>query len=352
MRLLLIKTSALGDVVNALPAVSDMARAVPDLELHWMVEAAFAEIPRLHPATAQVVPVSTRRWRRRPLARETREEFAVMAKALRAGRYDLVVDAQGLIRSAVLARLAAGVRCGFDAQSVREPPASFFYDRRFRVGVELHAIERVRRLAGQALGYAPPAELDYGVAAEPARPSWLPARPYLVALHGTARADKLWDESNWIGLGQRAAAEGLSVVLLWGSKAERERSERLAAAIPAAVLPPAMTLTEIAGMMAGAAAVAGVDTGLAHLAAAVGAPVVALFLATWPGLNGVMGPGFTANLGGPDEAPSVEEAWAATAQALRSPRVTGPWLPAATAPGGAGRRRFRPSNARAKVHGR
>jgi heptosyltransferase-1 len=355
MRVLLIKTSALGDVVNALPAVSDMARQVPGLVLDWMVEESFAEIPGLHPAVARVIPVSTRRWRRRLLAPETRREFSALVKTLGAQGYDRVVDAQGLIRSAVLGRFAGGVHCGYDRQSIREPPASLFYERRFKVGVGLHAIERVRRLAGQALDYPPPPELDYGLEVEAVRPPWLPSGGYLVALHGTARPDKLWDEANWIELGRRAAARGLTVAPPWGAGAERERAQRLVAAIPGAVLPPAMSLAQIAALMAGAVAVVGVDTGLAHLAAAVGAPVVALFMASWPDLNGVVGPALTANLGGPGETPSLEAAWAEVERALaEGRRVTGPWRAACQDPAqeSAGRRRFRPSNARAVVHGR
>jgi heptosyltransferase I len=351
---LLIKSSSLGDVIHCLPAVSDMSRQVPDLTLDWVIEESLADIARLHPAVTRVIPVQLRRWRRRPFDGETWREFNAFRARIGEAPYDRIIDAQGLIRSAVLARLAAGVRCGYDRHSVREPPASLFYDRRYPAGVTLHAVERMRRLAAQAMDYEVPAELDYGVQPASGRPEWLSQRPYLVGLHATARDDKTWAEDHWAELARRAAAEGLSIVLPWGSGAELARSERIAAASPLGVAPPSLGFAELATLLAGAAAVVGVDTGLTHLASAVGAPVVAIYAATWSEFNGVMGPGFVANLGGPGTPPSADEAWTQTLAAVRSGRKVGAWRAEAAepAPELAGRRRFRPSNARAVVHRR
>jgi heptosyltransferase-1 len=237
---------------------------------------------------------------------------------------------------------------------VREPPASLFYDRTFAAGVTLHAVERMRRLMAQAMDYDVPAELDYGVRTASERPHWLPDRPYLVALHGTARPDKTWAEEHWVELARRAAGEGLSIVAPWGGEVERARSERIAAVSPLGLVPPALGFPELAALLAGAAAVVGVDTGLTHLASAVGAPVVAIYAASWSEFNGVMGPGFVANLGGPGAPPGVDAVWAQTLAAVKSGRKVGAWRAEATvlAPELAGRRRFRPSNARAVVHRR
>ena len=212
-RVLLIKSSSLGDVIHCLPAVSDLSRQVPDLSLDWVIEDSLADIARLHPAVNRVIPVRLRYWRRHMLAADTWREFGVFRSRVGGLRYDRVIDAQGLIRSAMLARLARGLHCGYDARSVREPPASLFYDRTYAAGVTLHAVERMRRLVAQAMGYEVPEELDYGVRTAGERPKWLAARPYLVGLHATARADKTWAEALWIELARRAAAEGLSIVL-------------------------------------------------------------------------------------------------------------------------------------------
>lgn len=352
-RVLLIKTSSLGDVIHCLPAVSDMARAIPDLELDWLIEAPLAEIAELHPAVSRVIPTRQRAWRKAPLAAETRREFGAMRATIGERRYNRVIDAQGLIRTAALSRFAPGPHCGYDARSVREPPASLFYDRRFAVSVTLHAVERMRSLCAQALGYALPAELDYGVRVEGARPMWLPG-PYLVGLHATARPDKGWSEDAWVELARRAAGQGLALVLPWGDETELARAERIVAAAPTAIAPPRLSFRELAALLAGAQAVAGVDTGLTHLASAVGAPVVAIYAASWPDFNGVMGPAFVANLGGPGASPGCAEVWAALKRAMQSGRRTGPWRPPPAEPAAdlASRRRFRPSNTRAVVHRR
>jgi heptosyltransferase-1 len=349
---LLVKTSSLGDVIHCLPAVSDIVRNTPHVKLHWLVEAPFAEICALHPGVSRVIPMRLRQWRKAPFAEGTRTEVTAFVKEIRRARYDRVIDAQGLIRTAALAHLARGPICGYDAVSVREPPAAMLYARRYPVSVTIHAVERMRSLAAQSLGYALPDELDYGVDVEPGERPWPAADRYIVGLHATARPDKRWPEAAWVELAQRAAAQGLAVVLPWGDDGERARSERIAAAAANAVTPPKLGFGEMARLLAGAAAVVGVDTGLTHLASAVGAPVVAIYAASWSEFNGVVGPAFVANLGGPGAAPSVDEVWESTQRALSSGRRTGPWRapPAPTEAAIAGRRRFRPSNSRAVVH--
>jgi heptosyltransferase-1 len=355
-RVLLIKTSSLGDVIHCLPAISDMARNVEDLSLDWVIEQSLAEIAELHPAVSGVVPVRLRHWRRHLLAPETWVEFGDFRRRIAERPYDRIIDAQGLIRSSLLARLARGPHCGYDRRSVREPPASLFYDRRFPASVTLHAAERMRRLAAQAMGYTLPTELDYGVRVAEDRPQWLGEGRYLVGLHATARDDKTWSEAGWLELARRAAAAGLILVLPWGDAPERERSERIASA-GGGVVPPRLGYAQVAALMAGAAAVVGVDTGLTHLASSVGAPVVAIYAASWAEFNGAIGAGFVANLGGPGAAPGVDEVWQKLQQAISCGRTEGGWRAdlADPAPELAGRRRFRPpsaSNARAVVQRR
>ncbi len=353
-RVLLIKSSSLGDVIHCLPAVSDLSRQIPNLSLDWVIEDSLADIARLHPAVTRVIPVRLRHWRRHLLSPDTWREFGAFHRCVAGAPYDRIIDAQGLIRSAMLARLAKGVHCGYDAQSVREPPASLFYDRKYAAGVTLHAVERMRRLVAQSMGYEVPAELDYGLRTATAQPDWVGSGPYLVGLHATARDDKTWAEARWIELARRAADKGLAIVLPWGNEAERQRALRIAEASPSAVVSPALGFAELAALLAGAAAVVGVDTGLTHLASAVGAPVVAIYAASWSEFNGVMGPGFVANLGGPGAPPDGDAVWAQTLEAIKSGRRDGAWRADAVepAPELAGRRRFRPSNARAVVHRR
>ena len=330
MRLLLVKTSSLGDVIHNLPVVTDLQRRFPGVVIDWVVEAPFADIPRLHPGVDRVLTVAVRRWRKQLTQRRTWSEMRAFRRQLRQVRYDAIIDTQGLLKSAVIASLARGPLLGYDTNSAREPLASRFYSRRFAVDRGLHAVERNRRLAAQALDFElPPGSLDYGLAVAPLAADWVPAA-YAVLLTATSRDDKLWPEADWIGLGQRLAAQGITPVLPAGSAIERKRAARIAAAVPGAVAAPALTVRELAALIAGARLAVGVDTGLTHLAAALRVPTVAIYTATEPGLTGVLGTGFFHNLGGKNGAPALAEVAAAAEDAVshdRSEVATPPAAP-------------------------
>lgn len=301
----------MGDVIHNLPAVTDLARAVPDARIDWVVEEAFREIPRLHPAVHRVIPIALRRWRKTPLATLRGRDLAEFGIALRGEHYDLILDSQGLIKSALVARLAKGPVAGFDRNSIREPAASFFYQQRYAVSRDMHVIDRNRQLTGLALGYQVQGPIDYGLPAPELALPWLPAAPFATLLTATSRTDKEWDESNWREIGRRLAAQGIVSVLPWGSPQERVRSERLAAAIPQAICPPRLSLGEAAALLAGSRIVIGVDTGLVHLAAAVATPVVAIFCASDPLRTGVRSDTGAVNLGAHGMPPDVETVWQA-----------------------------------------
>lgn len=306
MRIQLVKTSSLGDVIHNLPVASDIRRALPDAQIDWVVEENFAEIPRLHPAVTKVIPVAVRRWRKALLSPATWRAIGAFRRLASAESYDAIVDTQGLVKSALIATQAHGPRLGHAADSAREPLAARFYDRGFSIPKNLHAVERNRRLAAAALGYALDAlPLDYGIAAPPLKADWLPAGEYAVLLTATSRADKEWPEGNWHALGAALIATGLRCVLPGGSTAERTRAARIAASLGRAVAAPALTLTDLAALLAGAQIVVGVDTGLVHLAAALGRPTLALYCASDPALTGVLGCAPHRNLGGPGAPPTA-----------------------------------------------
>jgi heptosyltransferase-1 len=286
MRVLLIKTSSMGDVIHALPALTDAMRALPGIRFDWVVEEAFQEIPAWHPAVDRVIPVALRRWRKHPLKAIFSGEWTRFKQALRKEHYDLVLDSQGLMKSAWLASKAKGPRVGYDKDSAREPLASGFYQKKFFVDPDQHAITRQRALFGAALGYTVPAsEPDSTLSIK-----WEPDRehPYVFFLHGTSWPSKEWPEENWIELAKLADADGYQVKLTWGNERERARAERIAAACDAVVLPR-MGLREIAQELAGANRVVGVDSGFAHLAATIGLPAITLYGATDPIKTGVSG---------------------------------------------------------------
>ncbi len=289
MRVLVIKTSSLGDVLHVLPALTDAARALPQARFDWLIEEAYAEIPAWHPAIDTVIPVALRRWRHGFLRSAHRTEWLQALSFLRSRRYDRIVDAQGLIKSGVLAACGRGERHGFGFASAREPLAALFYGHRHTVDRNCHAVLRLRRLFALALDYTMPEDgIDYGISRAPAA-SCPQDTAYLVFLHGTAWPTKQWPERYWMELARLANDAGLRVLLPAGSREEADRAQRIAAsATNARVLPP-MNLTQLAGVLAGAQGVVGVDTGLAHCAAALSVPSVTIYGATNPGLTGTVG---------------------------------------------------------------
>ncbi len=309
---LFVKTSSLGDIVHNMPAVTETRRRWPRAHIGWVVEDAFAPLARLHPGVDEVIAVATRRWRGAALSPSTWREVSAFRRTLGGRRYDRVVDTQGLLRSALIAARARGERHGYDRDSIREPWASWFYDVRHAVAKDQHAVLRNRALAGLALDFAPGDVIDYGLP----RGGESAAAPYAVLLHGTSRADKEWRESDWIGLGQALRRRGLGVVLPWGSEAERVRGERLAGAITGASVLPRRPLDQTAQVIANAALVVGVDTGLLHLAAAYAVPLIGVFIATDPRLTGPLGPGPIEIVGGKGDYPGYARAVAAAERLL------------------------------------
>ena len=309
-KILLIKTSSLGDVIHALPAVTDLKATGAVARVDWVVEESLVSLVKLHPGVDGVIPVAMRRWRRAWWRRSIREEISAARRRLRAQTYDAIIDAQGLLKSALVARAARGVRHGLDFHSAREPLAPF-YDHTYRIPWDLHAVERTRLLLARAAGYGVPSRCDYGIRSSPCTFTWLGQGAYAVLLHASSGDYKLWDERNWKILGDALNAAGLACVLPSGDARARARSERIAAQLHAAVVAPALGLEELAGLAAGAKTVIGVDTGLTHLAAALGVPTVGIYNATDPAATGIYGCPRAVSLGGIGRAPTAPQVIAA-----------------------------------------
>ncbi|WLS78850.1 lipopolysaccharide heptosyltransferase RfaC [Erwinia pyri] len=291
MHVLIVKTSSMGDVLHTLPALTDAMRAIPGIRFDWVVEEGFAQIPAWHPAVARVIPVAIRRWRKHWFGSEVREERFLFKRDVQSTPYDLVIDAQGLIKSAALVtRIAKGEKHGQDSRSAREPFASWWYDKRHEISKKQHAVERTRELFAKSLGYPlPESEGDYAIAQHFQRESPADAGRYLVFLHATTRDAKHWPESHWRELIGLLAKSGVKIKLPWGAEHEHQRAIRLAEGFEFVEVLPKLTLEQVARTLAGALAVVSVDTGLSHLTAALDRPNITLYGPTDPGLIGGYG---------------------------------------------------------------
>lgn len=294
-RVLIVKTSSMGDVLHTLPALTDAVQVFPDLTFDWVVEEGFAQTPGWHSAVDRVIPVAIRRWRKNWFRRDIRDERRRFREAVQSQTYDAVIDAQGLIKSALLVtRLAHGRKHGYDRHSIREPLASFFYDEKHAVSKAQHAVERIRQLFSLSLGYEKPqTQGDYAIAAHflNNRTAAPDAVPYLVCLHATTRDAKHWPESHWRALFAQLADSELNIRLPWGAPHEQERAQRLAEGFPHVHVLPKLSLADVAAEIAGAEGVISVDTGLSHLTAALDKPNITLYGPTDPGLIGGYGKG-------------------------------------------------------------
>lgn len=296
---LLVKTSSLGDVLHLLPALSDVQKLVPGTVFHWVVEEGFAEVATWHPTVEKVIPIALRRWRKQPWQAIQLGEISTFLRSLKTEPYEQIIDAQGLLKSALVARLAKGTNnacCGFDRQSARESWASWFYQRPLPVARNQHALVRLRQLFAQAFNYSmPQSPPDYGLEQRFAsrekgsNQDASTAENYWVFLHGTTWASKHWPEEYWLQLARLMAPHG-RVIVPWGSDREQQRAKRIAEIAPDRITVSSRTnLTQLAQLLAGAKAVISVDTGPAHLAAAVGAAVVVLYGSTNPQRIGTIG---------------------------------------------------------------
>lgn len=290
--------SSMGDVFHTFPALTDAMQNQPGLVVDWVVEEAFQEIPKWHPVVDKVYPIKLRNWRKHPF--RSRPEIKQFFEAIHQTQYDLVIDAQGLLKSAwVVSKIKAPI-AGMDWGSAREKLASLFYQQKYPVAKQQHAIMRLRELFAKALHYPQPAEetLDYHLATQ----AWqkLPqlADDYMVFLHGTTWDTKLWPETYWIELLNRVVAQGVQVVLPWGNEQEKQRAQRIAktvendhtpSGIKAWVPNQKLDLNTMACCLKFAKAVVSVDTGLSHVAAALDVPMVVIYRVTDPDLVGALG---------------------------------------------------------------
>ena len=291
--MLIVKVSSLGDVIHTLPAVTDAQRARKDIRFDWVVEENFAEVPSWHPAVENVIPVALRRWRRNIFKTYMNHEFRAFKHALQGVHYDLVIDAQGLIKSGFISRLSKGLTIGLSNRTIREPMATLFYNKVYTVPWTEHAVDRVRQLFSRALQYEyDPEKIDYGIDVNRIDASSeisKKADKQVVFLHGTTWKTKYWPENYWRHLAQIGTEAGYKVLLPWGTPEEKLRAEYIAQNNERVEVLGKQTLSGLANYIQQSDGVIAVDTGLGHLAAALAKPTVSLYGPTNPGLSGTFG---------------------------------------------------------------
>jgi len=310
-KILIVRTSSLGDLVHILPAVSDMARHVPQARIDWVVEESFQEIPAWHPAIAQVIPVAHRRWRRAWWA--SRPERAALRRQLASHVYDVVLDMQALMKSVWIVRQTLGTRHGLDWRSAREPLASLFYDVRHRVEFWQAAVQRQRLLAASVFGYSVDGAPDFGLQGLTRD---VAIQDYAMIMPSASRDDKLWPAQDWQMVFDRLRERGLHMRLLAGNAVETARAQALAGGCGDMTVLPHMGLSDTARMMAGARVMIGLDSGLTHLSAALGRPTIAIYKASTPVRTPLQGTAYTASLGERGRPPSAQTVLSALEQAL------------------------------------
>ena len=288
MKILLIKMSSMGDIFHTFPAISDIKQHFPEAQIDWIVEDSFKEIVAWHPGVNEVIPINLRRWMKQRNLQQWRE-FKIWRSGLREKTYDHIIDAQGLLKSAVVAKCARGSGIdGYDKHSAREAIASRFYKHRHTVDKNQHAVERTRQLLGKALGYTPVPELNFGINQNFTHIRKDPRK--LIFIIGTSWVTKLWATNEWQALANIAVDQGYAVEILWGSAEEQAIAEQIIHACPQATRPEQrLAITTVAEKLVAAAGVIGLDTGFSHLAGALETPTIALYGATSPTKVGLIG---------------------------------------------------------------
>jgi len=315
LQLLIVKLSSLGDVVQTAAVVQDVLRRFPDAQIDWVVEEAFAPLVALVGGLRRVIPIGHRRWRTSRWSAATRRARAAFVQDLQAQTYDVVLDFQGLMKSALVARQARLRPGGFSASFANgsdacsyEWPVRWLLRRSFPMPQRIHAVARYRLLAALALGYTTD---------DAARVRWLLApvavpHKTIVFAHGTTRADNEWSPDNWLALGQQLIAQGFALALPQSNDAEQARAQALVQTWgPQASVWPRESLADVTRRMAACAGVIGVDSGLSHIAVALGLPHVQIFSQDRAWRAGPVGAPYQIAVGGrftPDVA-AVQQAW-------------------------------------------
>lgn len=305
----------MGDLIHTFPALTDLSEHHPnEYEITWLVEESFADIAKMHPMTKEVIIFGSRRWKKNLFKRETWQEFGQFKKALRSEKWDLIIDCQGLFKSAIMTKIAAQKGTiptySYSKESIRDPFAARFYQHGFSVPKGLTAIERNRQLFGKIFDYTPAPLANFGIQHWDETSPLTPEEPFAALIHGTSAENKEWPEAKWIEIGNWLFEKGILSILFWGSEREKERAKRIANKVPNAIVMPKVSIQEAGLILSKATLIIAVDTGFAHLANTQDRPVIGLFLgshADYAGVIPTQNNPHAVNLGGKNQNPEVSK---------------------------------------------
>jgi heptosyltransferase-1 len=309
-RVLIVKVTSLGDIVQALPVVADIKRAFPGVQVDWAADEAFAEVVHWSENVDRVLCAPLRRFKKARRWADFKSIWASIAE-LRAYRYDFIIDIQGVYKSAIIAFLArSSRRIGYQAPDLGERGAAFAYTGRFGRRPKCNAWHGMRINAGEALGYQieGPAVFKLRLPEAGKLPFASTGKPVAAFFHATSKDDKKWPVSHWVAIGRELTQRGFQLVLPWGSEGERLEAEQIASQLPGATVLPKMSVTEIAQMIDACALVIGTDTGFVHLAHALQKRTVMIFVATPPAHYGIESPFRSISIGDGKSVPSISDA--------------------------------------------
>ncbi len=303
-RILIVKTSSLGDIVHNFPAITDLKRNYPETAIDWIVEENYSDLPLLHPGITKVIPVSIRRWRRESNLANTFREVSRFFSELQKETYNAVIDTQGLFKSALISKFAKGPSYGLNSQSAREP-VGFFYTRSFKVRRDEHAVEKNRKLIALAMNYNLKEKADYGLQISISQKFELDINtgPYAVLLPFSSNKKKSWSDEHWITIGKFINQLGMHSLFIVGTDSDYRDAQNLSAQIENSVIFPISPLDKVTLVLGNASVIIGLDTGLTHLAAALCKPTIGIYLTTNPDKTGLYGPAKIVNIIQSEEPP-------------------------------------------------
>lgn len=350
MKILIVKLSSLGDVLHNLPILWDLRAQYPQAQIDWVVEEGYVGLLEPLKTTDQfkgldrIIPLAFRRWKK-ALKRgefiQSIQEYISFKADLQTTTYDLIIETQGLLKSAWVTKLAnpkkTALVFGLANQtefSGYEPWARKFYTDPVQVPFHCHAVDRSRWVAAAAMDLPVPDRVQsppqfypssyvqslvdaakLGFASTRVDLGFDVSQSYVMCFHATAGKSKRWSDDAWVAVGKALVAKGIQVVLPWGNDQEKEISTQLAKKISGhqslagskAVVPNSFSISDAFGLVAGAQMTIGVDTGLTHLSAILGIPTIELYCDSprWK-TEGYWSPQIH-NLGDKGQPPSADE---------------------------------------------